>query len=315
MALTSFNGSIVSDGFNLLGVPGPVTPQPTDRVGTSDAPLDPRLASLALRGGGTATHALLDDSPALDAAAPAAPGSGGIACETTDQRGRQRPGRGGAGCDIGAFERDLAEGADLTLGKFAGRAFAGDPLRFDITVANNGMAPGANVRVIDPIGAGITVLSIAPSQGACTHSGGTITCDLGAVAAGGIATVSATVVAPSGEWVNRATLIADPSSGVPASGIAASAEAVAQPPIVVTTTAQSPGAPGDCTLGEAIQAANTDRAVDGCRAGRGRDLIVLPQGILLMQTAYQRQRGFGVAAGDRPNRDPRPRLGSHGHRT
>ncbi len=35
---------------------------------------------------------------------------------------------------------------------------------------------------------------------------------------------------------------------------------------------------GNCTLGEAIQAANTDTAVDGCAAGVGDDLITLPAG-------------------------------------
>jgi hypothetical protein len=33
--------------------------------------------------------------------------------------------------------------------------------------------------------------------------------------------------------------------------------------ITINSTAQNPGAPGDCTLGEAIQAANSDLPVDG----------------------------------------------------
>lgn len=48
--------------------------------------------------------------------------------------------------------------------------------------------------------------------------------------------------------------------------------------IVVTTTVQSPGGEGDCTLGEAIEAANGDIAVDGCVAGSGDDTIELPAG-------------------------------------
>jgi CSLREA domain-containing protein len=35
---------------------------------------------------------------------------------------------------------------------------------------------------------------------------------------------------------------------------------------------------GNCTLGEAIQAANTDTTVDGCAAGSGADIIELPAG-------------------------------------
>ena len=48
--------------------------------------------------------------------------------------------------------------------------------------------------------------------------------------------------------------------------------------ITVNSTAQNPGVPGDCTLGEAIQAANTDLPVDGCSAGAGTDTIILPAG-------------------------------------
>lgn len=48
--------------------------------------------------------------------------------------------------------------------------------------------------------------------------------------------------------------------------------------ILVTTTLESPGNSGDCTLGEAIWAANTDTAVDACAAGSGADTITLPAG-------------------------------------
>ena len=63
---------------------------------------NPLFGSLQDNGGPTFTHALLPGSPAIDAGNPAAPGSGGNACEATDQRGVSRP--QGARCDIGAFE-------------------------------------------------------------------------------------------------------------------------------------------------------------------------------------------------------------------
>jgi CSLREA domain-containing protein len=62
----------------------------------------PLLGPLADNGGPTFTHALLAGSPAIDRGSPAAPGSGGTACEATDQRGVARP--GGPRCDVGAFE-------------------------------------------------------------------------------------------------------------------------------------------------------------------------------------------------------------------
>lgn len=48
--------------------------------------------------------------------------------------------------------------------------------------------------------------------------------------------------------------------------------------IVVTTTADETTADGNCSLEEAIQAANTDTAVDACPAGSGADTIVLASG-------------------------------------
>ena len=43
---------------------------------------------------------------------------------------------------------------------------------------------------------------------------------------------------------------------------------------------------GNCTLGEAISAANTDTAVDACAAGNGRDIIQLPAGTYTLDNAY-----------------------------
>jgi CSLREA domain-containing protein len=49
--------------------------------------------------------------------------------------------------------------------------------------------------------------------------------------------------------------------------------------ITVTTTFDDLEDNGNCTQREAIQAANTDIAVDGCPAGDGEDLIVLAAGV------------------------------------
>ncbi len=48
--------------------------------------------------------------------------------------------------------------------------------------------------------------------------------------------------------------------------------------ITVNTTADEQNTDGDCSLREAITAANTDAAVDGCVAGSGADTIDLPSG-------------------------------------
>ena len=48
--------------------------------------------------------------------------------------------------------------------------------------------------------------------------------------------------------------------------------------IVINTEIDELNADGDCSLREAIQAANTDMSVDGCAAGNGADTITLPVG-------------------------------------
>ncbi len=85
-----FNDALFSDlGFNIVG-DGSCVVDPTSMSG------DPLLGPLAKNGGPTLTHALLPESPAIDA--------GDCADETltVDQRGRARP--DGMACDIGAFE-------------------------------------------------------------------------------------------------------------------------------------------------------------------------------------------------------------------
>jgi len=70
--------------------------------GSDQVRVYPLLGPLADNGGPTFTHALLVGSPAIEMGSPAAPGSGGTACEATDQRGVARP--DGPRCDVGAFE-------------------------------------------------------------------------------------------------------------------------------------------------------------------------------------------------------------------
>lgn len=52
--------------------------------------------------------------------------------------------------------------------------------------------------------------------------------------------------------------------------------------ITVTTTADELNVDGDCSLREAIAAANTDTAVDACPAGNGADSITVPAGTYVL---------------------------------
>ena len=104
-------GVLSSQGHNLVGNDDgcSIAAGTGDLIGTAASPIDPLLGPLQPNGGPTSTLALLAGSPALDAGDPAVPGSGGTACEATDQRGATRPvdgdGIGSAVCDIGAYER------------------------------------------------------------------------------------------------------------------------------------------------------------------------------------------------------------------
>ena len=95
---------LISLGGNIMGVLGcaiGVNPNPTDRYGFPENPLDPVLGPLQDNGGPTHTHALLDGSPAINMGL-------NENCPTRDQRGVVRP--VGGTCDIGAFEFGCGDG-------------------------------------------------------------------------------------------------------------------------------------------------------------------------------------------------------------
>lgn len=104
------NGSPTSLGYNLVGNNRgcALAAAAGDQIGTQANPLNARLGPLGNHGGATLTHAPLAGSRLIDRGNPAAPGSGGAACETADQTGLARPGDGNgdgaARCDSGAVE-------------------------------------------------------------------------------------------------------------------------------------------------------------------------------------------------------------------
>jgi hypothetical protein len=118
--------SFVSNGYNLIGDAGNdgnatgAFNQTGDQVATAADPINPMLGPLADNGGPTMTHALLTDSPAIDAGPPT--DGDPIACPppTTDQRGVSRP--QGSACDIGTFE--LEQNAAPTVDVAAGGSCA-----------------------------------------------------------------------------------------------------------------------------------------------------------------------------------------------
>ncbi len=99
----------VDSQYNLIGIADTTCIGPSaanhDIVGTTTVPIVAKLGTLQAAGGPTPTRPLGPGSPAIDHGSPATPGSGGRACEATDQRGATRSGTGtGTTCDIGAYE-------------------------------------------------------------------------------------------------------------------------------------------------------------------------------------------------------------------
>jgi CSLREA domain-containing protein len=198
------SGAIMSRGYNLIHqTAGCSLGDATGTIVGQSA----RLSTLAEHGGPTRTHALLAGSPALDAANPARPGSGGDACRPTDQRDVRRPrdgnGDGVARCDIGAYEAAPASAA------------------------------------------------ISQSQEALESQ-----------------------PAPESLPSEDPPPVEEPHTPVEAN-VAEAAEAT----ISVTTFEDELNHDGDCSLREAIRAANWNEPVDACPAGTGTDTIRLAAGV------------------------------------
>ncbi|MGC2234761.1 MAG: choice-of-anchor Q domain-containing protein [Pyrinomonadaceae bacterium] len=131
-----FAGTLFSQGYNIIENVGGTT-----IAGSADGNItgqDPKLAPLANNGGPTQTHALLPDSPAIDAA-----GTGQV--DSYDQRFFSRPGDGDgdgfARADIGAFElravmvsNTADSGAGSLRQALANVAAQGDAVIFNLNV-------------------------------------------------------------------------------------------------------------------------------------------------------------------------------------
>ena len=167
-----------SQGNNLIGTTDVsdflLSGKPTDKTGTDAAPINPLLGPLMNNGGPTFTHALLYNSPAVDAGddcvfndtcVPAV----GVSL-TLDQRGLLRKADGdlvaGAHVDIGAYERQASESrlvpppgsnVNVDLNDVQVSFPSTTAARSDDSSAANGVGPSTpsstlSITVIDPAG-------------------------------------------------------------------------------------------------------------------------------------------------------------------
>jgi uncharacterized repeat protein (TIGR01451 family)/CSLREA domain-containing protein len=169
------------------------TNQSSDQTG-----VNPDLGPLTDNGGPTQTMALLAGSPAIDKGAT-------VLSVTTDQRGVTRP--QGPAYDIGAFEVQVSADMGISKSGSPDPATVGQTLVYTLTATNHGPGSAPGVTVTDTLPSSVTFQSASASQGSCSNSSGTVTCDLGNLAAGASATSTINVTPNSaGEITNTASV-------------------------------------------------------------------------------------------------------------
>ena len=117
------------------------------------------------------------------------------------------PEEGGTFTDAGSGICHSA--ADLSISKTdtPDPVGVGQTLTYTLTVQNNGPATTGGVKVSDQLPASVSFISANASQGSCTQSAGTVSCDLGTVANGNSATVTIDVTPQSvGTITNSASV-------------------------------------------------------------------------------------------------------------
>jgi uncharacterized repeat protein (TIGR01451 family) len=134
----------------------------------------------------------------------------------------------------------LAQGSDLSIQKHGPQQVAsGEPFSYTIDVANAGPGPATGVTIADVLPTGISFVDAAPN-GACSDQLGTVTCALGALAAGAGASVELHVVAdvPPGDpvvVVNTASVSQDGGEVDPSNDVSQAVSTTVVPAAVVQT--------------------------------------------------------------------------------
>jgi hypothetical protein len=180
-ATATFRNTIVADSCSGTGITANAhnLEHPGNSCGFSGTDLigvNPLLGALASNGGPTQTMKLSAGSPAIGNGDMATPGSGGNACESTDQRGVTRP--VGARCDIGAYESECGDG-DLDAGEACDEGVASGSLTTCCSAAclvrpNNSACDDGNACTnLDKCQSGVCTSGTCRNGGVCTICGGT----------------------------------------------------------------------------------------------------------------------------------------------
>ncbi|NTU84414.1 MAG: hypothetical protein HGA45_34465 [Chloroflexales bacterium] len=283
-------GTVNSSGFNILGRLDGCS---FNAFGGDSFDADPQLGPLADNGGPTPTLALLEGSPAIDAAFAGR-------CPATDQRGVARP--QGDGCDSGAFERDTVvapppsrtlyvapdgdDAADCvssatpchTIGAAVGKAVSGDTVllaagTYSETVSLSKsltiVGVGAPTTAIDGAGRG-TVLTVLSSQARVALRDLTVRGGNAIGAGGGITSYGALSLERVSVQENRVSA-GEGFQGL-GGGIASFGTLTVSDTAVISNTGVTGGgiySQGDLTASNVTFAGNTATAGGGLAAGAG----------------------------------------------
>lgn len=180
--------------------------------------------------------------------------------QTVDVNGPTVQAPGGGGCNLG-FSTKYASNKQVKTG---------EDFAYYVNVANSGGQACSNVAVSDPLPSGVTFVSCSNS---CTHSGNTVTWNLGTIAPGQSEVVSVVVkvTATSGTLPNTAHITA--SNGSPANPSTPG-------PTVSGVSVVSPGSPAGC-VGTQCPAVLGENAARGQLAFTGLDTAIPLAGVLL----------------------------------
>ena len=91
--------------------------------------------------------------------------------------------------ETGEANTDAINDLALALADTPDPVLVGDPVRYTATVTNNGLFWATNVSLTQILPAGVPLDAVTPSQGSCLEAGGVVTCVLGLMENGALATV------------------------------------------------------------------------------------------------------------------------------
>lgn len=189
--------------------------------------------------------------------------------------------------------------ADLSLRKtlLSGTPTAGQEMRWQLALHNDGPSTAHNANVLDPTPAGLTFTAADSAGAACSVTSGSVACALGDVAVGDdvVVTVSGILAADfSGAEVTNAAAVSsdttDPDPGDNSASLTSPAGASAD--LSVTKSA----APELLTAGENV---TWTMAVADAGPSDTRDVVLtdeLPDGVTLVSTSFD---GQGTCSGSR----------------